>query len=81
MPFEVVERPAVVQVRRVDCVPGGPQVFREAEDALRPALRVVEEQDLGDGERNHVGSARNREARRTESRTVCSVDRAVECRA
>ena len=44
---EVVERLAVVQVRRVDGVPDGSQVLGEAENALRDALRMVEEQDLG----------------------------------
>ena len=46
-PFiDVVERLSVIEVRGVNYVPGGAQLLREAEEAGRLSLSVVEKQDV-----------------------------------
>jgi hypothetical protein len=42
------ERPALVEVRCVDDVPGGAQLVGEGQAPRRESLRVVKEEELGD---------------------------------
>jgi hypothetical protein len=46
---ERVEDVALVQIRRVDHVPGGAELFGEVENAGRQPLRVMEQDQLGHG--------------------------------
>ena len=60
---QVIERIAVVEVGRVNNVPGSAELIGEREESRRLALSVMEEEDLGDASllpRSEIAKTGNR---------------------